>query len=1854
MGFLFRKQRERLRQLLDALVRSSVWGCTTEGISCIQGYLLVVSILLPPFFPTCFGSFLSRMAPRSRTSRRMPAFLSILALMLLTLLDTSAAVTEKKSPSRTFRVRARNSDNRSPLPQTAGMRTVRRFRGNPSNLGESTRRVNYAPVRPVGRNEDNKPRASESVHVVSLQSMNPQGKSQPVYRAAVTKLKIPEDDYIMEPKEVGVRVLSSQSMLVTWVDPQYEKSPKVDSNRHYTIRYREKGESARWDYKQINTRRALIDKLNPDAMYEFSVRISQGDQESQWSSSVFQRTPESAPTTAPENLYVELLRGKPTSVRVMWDELTDSAGKIKEYIVSYAPAMKPFGGKSLPYSGTSTSAIVDGLQPGERYIFKIRAANRRGQGPQSKAFTVTIPVGTAAKDLYHQSHREAFSKEERNTDNVISSESVEEDIQHPFPKTNFREHEVNTHSMEVTDDMETTTLIPKISTPSPRRQFRPMLNNRFNSNAGRRPLRTNSQNVGRRIIEHKPAPPPTVAVDDNETKDLQIEESDNHDTIEDKHSSKNDEEIANENRERDSSNVQFVDTQGKSSVNVDSRHDLEKIRSTSSISNPARKEPTSVNTRKNHLAKVSTHQKPVLTQISVDEVERDQSKIDRNSKSTSVGQKHSSLVPSPKVDTRQAHFSIPLNKETTLSIRDSVNSDLHAHKESRDSDTGLHDIKTKTFNGHRSSKMSDPKTRKQTMVRGIVKPVSSTTFSPTSTTTATTTTTTTTMTTTTATTAATTTTTETPLPSKINKQNVVVTHKKEASSSKPQQIPSYSGKSALSLLEYYRRRSSQVRANVGNKITSNGESKFQPVTTTQTTTSTTVVPTTLAPKAVKKTNQGNLLEVHARKKDPDLGSSDLSSRSSHVTSNQKKDMKKSEEKHSAHTSAIQVSKKGDKKISTSSKQNTGIHNVPVKKNNVAIISEPLQGIITSKEGQIPSVGSHSSEKTSNSQVHEDHPEERKNTHNMHRKQSTGLALYSKPTTESSFGSALLPSNRNVDSKKSFEKQGHDSSTSLSRDSLVQSHDTFDIEEDNHSQHQAKISTSDRESLSLSRSMPISESRPIYRTPGSIMSENEKKSSKVSSSGIDLPVKHVPAYSTKSDISTLDTRDVPSKQPSPEKEKFPARTRLSSYSNVRYLKNRNRNGNINNNKQSLETDFTKLEDEETLSAPPTLKENSHKPPAVSSSYMNSKRFALPKKTTTTVSPTTSRPQSTTRASPYRLLPSISRQLHYGRSSIHRTTTPPTTTPARTASPTYQSSLLRQRMLNSRLGSPLRRQFTRPLNRQGNSGTPNLASRVNTNGNTPSSNTGSLNGQRMIYGPEGTKWVVDLNRGVILNTEGRYLQDSQGKPLRVKLGGDGRTIVDLNGTPVVSPDGLPLFGHGRFSKPVASAQDRPVMSLGGRPLRGLEVARTTRPTTTRMTTTPTTTMTTTLPPTTTIITTPEPTTVEPTTEEPFIPTCAPGSFAQYDEEGNMIMGPDDKPDCYTEDSYSGQDLIVTTEAAERVTYFDLDQDYELIETTRRPIQTTTTRPPIIIEEPEIRSFDDNLVSEFDATGKKRFTAPYVSYISKDPNTPCSLTDALEHFQVDNLADLLPKEMKEELLPPKNISYNITVVAVEGCHSFVILDWAKPKQGDFITGYLVYSASYDDYLKNKWSTGTAGGTNFPIENLKPNTRYYFQIQARNPHGLGPMSPYVSFVTESDNPLLIVRPPGGEPIWIPYVFKHDSGYSGCHGKQYVKRTWYRKFVGVILCNSLRYKIYLSENLRDTFYTIGDSWGRGEDHCQFVDSYMEGKTDPFSEFQVMPPIKGYYRQYTQEPVMFGQIGYGTPHNYVGWYECGVPIPGKW
>ncbi|KAM4683522.1 target of Nesh-SH3 [Amazona ochrocephala] len=293
-----------------------------------------------------------------------------------------------------------------------------------------------------------------------------------------------------------------------------------------------------------------------------------------------------------------------------------------------------------------------------------------------------------------------------------------------------------------------------------------------------------------------------------------------------------------------------------------------------------------------------------------------------------------------------------------------------------------------------------------------------------------------------------------------------------------------------------------------------------------------------------------------------------------------------------------------------------------------------------------------------------------------------------------------------------------------------------------------------------------------------------------------------------------------------------------------------------------------------------------------------------------------------------------------------------------------------------------------------------------------------------------------------------------------------------------------------------------------------------------------------------------------------------------------------------------------------------------------------------------FSSSPTSETDSSGKPRYQAPHVKYMKKDDDVPCSITSSLEHFPQEEA-----NSKEEPTRPPQNPPTNLTVVTVEGCPTFVILDWEKP-DNDTVTEYEVVSTENGatDGEKEK-SIITTNQTHSTVENLKPDTSYEFHVKPKNPLGEGPSSNVVAFSTESADPR--VSEPismGKDAIWTEIPFNSDT-YSECKGKQYVKRTWYKKFVGVQLCNSLRYKIYLSDSLTGKFYNIGDQRGHGEDHCQFVDSFLDGRT---GQQEDLPVKDGFFRAVRQEPVKFGKIGGETNINYVRWYECGTSIPGKW
>ncbi|KAI4805101.1 hypothetical protein KUCAC02_009731 [Chaenocephalus aceratus] len=318
-------------------------------------------------------------------------------------------------------------------------------------------------------------------------------------------------------------------------------------------------------------------------------------------------------------------------------------------------------------------------------------------------------------------------------------------------------------------------------------------------------------------------------------------------------------------------------------------------------------------------------------------------------------------------------------------------------------------------------------------------------------------------------------------------------------------------------------------------------------------------------------------------------------------------------------------------------------------------------------------------------------------------------------------------------------------------------------------------------------------------------------------------------------------------------------------------------------------------------------------------------------------------------------------------------------------------------------------------------------------------------------------------------------------------------------------------------------------------------------------------------------------------------------------------------------------------------------------RRQQHTTSSAPALNTSRFDMNDnssvFSHSPVSDLDIMGKPRFVGPHVIYkTDKKPDEPCSITSSLSFFADEEGGD------QNVTGPPRAPPTNLTVVTVEGCPSFVILDWQK--SDNETREYEVVSTTKGPNGEEV-SVLTTNQTHTAVENLKPESSYEFTVTPKNELGAGPSSDPVTFSTESADPRVSEHASGKDAIWSQFPFKSDD-YSECNGKQYVKRTWYRKFVGIQLCNSLRYKLYMSDSLTGKFYNIGDQTGHGEDHCQFVDSFLDGRTGTQMFADQLPSRQGFYRAMRQEPVHFGEIGGKSHVTYVGWYECGTPIPGKW
>uniref|UniRef100_A0A3B5L3Z6 Fibronectin type III domain containing 1 n=1 Tax=Xiphophorus couchianus TaxID=32473 RepID=A0A3B5L3Z6_9TELE len=1435
--------------------------------------------------------------------------------------------------------------------------------------------------------------ASESVHVVSLQAQKALGQSLPNNGAATAKTSPPEPPEY-EAQDISVRVMSAKSVLISWVDPHLMQK---------MIRFREKGESARWEYKESNQRRIMIDTLSADGMYEFSVRISQGEKQGKWSVSVFQRTPESAPSGPPENFEVKPLRGKGTAVISTWDPPEEPNGRIREYILSYAPAIKPFGMKTITYREGTTKATIDGLTPGERYIFKIRATNRRGMGPQSKAFSVAMPrsSGTASslsKPKDTQTTSKTIIKQDIDKKSDLEPTEVPEG-----PITTPKPHNTNRRLRPLSQTRSYHSIFSSI---------RGSVRNTANRGSARGAEREHEEQVD----DKKPTTPSPVA--ETTTVVPEIKELDNN--------------VSPLSEEEVDYNVEPLTTETPS---------LKVL--TPSPTKSAFKRPYRPNRRP---IKIRVHQK--TGSKSTSSVSSADSSSSSSSSSTSSS---SSSATSPVSSTSENSFSS--SSRSSLS-HTSLLPSSHIPESEPSKKDNIESTNHETAKIHQKPNLTSTR---NSLTHG--KPLIV-----------------------------------------VNSQETESTLTDTSSS--VAERSSNAGSRFGSRYGYGRRQpGSFFRGNSTRLLNGN-----KPVVTTQ----------------FHLPSQSNN-QVISNTGSSDKTQSALTERSqNHETSNP------SDPKSSKSTSR-----------STLESQTTSDSSVFDK-------SHPAS------ESR-----SHGSKLSQNSQASTSHSSP---IHNL----NTDIS-----------GSSQSVSQRRSSSTSQNNKNSRGSDTSSNRDiSLSKRTENTDYNNKDDIESKAEGSTLN------SRAQTTQDSREEDRQDESSNKKTVGPRTRISSSFAErFPwlASHYPGRFTSSSRTSYPRQDA----------RTPLTRVSSSVGAERPLLRKTPtrvSGEAGDSRVPLKQETT--EDLKVTSRPDSMK---------NSVILNSGKSSLPNQhavTGDTRNPTTVSSTET-------LMSSNSGSLSLEKSSVLR-------------------------------------DFSEVTHKEISKSGDNMRENVDTLNTTSSHGSNKAVGQKFITGPDGTRWVVDLEKGVLMNQDGQVLQDSQGKAKRVVLGEDGRTIFDHMGSPLVSQEGIALFGHGRDSQPVVNPKDK-VLMIGGKPVLGLDVP----PPKTSTTTT-------TLAPTTTLEPTTDWTTEDFSTALPY-PTCPPGTFSKTDEFGYPILDPEGILDCYPEGENIDKRCL-------RELSYELLVQTTLPPTTTTIATTTTTTTVIPTTEPQVRVSNRGPVSEFDLSGKKRFTAPFVNYIQKDPGAPCSLTEALEYLQVDVLENLMEKDRMavNQNQPPKHKPQNFTVVAMEGCHSFIILDWAKPLKDDMVSGYMVHSASYDDVLNNRWSSKISNGTHLPVENLKPNSRYYFKVQAKNVFGLGPFSETLTYVTESDDPLLIDRPPGGEPIWIPFTFKYNTVHSSCKGSQYVKRTWYRKFVGVVLCNSLRYKIFMGDGLREPFYSIGDTLGQGEDHCQFVDSHKDGRTGPAYLSETLPTAQGYYRAYRQEPVTFGVIGRRTSHPFVGWYECGVPIPGKW
>ncbi len=129
-----------------------------------------------------------------------------------------------------------------------------------------------------------------------------------------------------------------------------------------------------------------VENLNPGTRYLFKVRAANGEGYSEYSNTI-DVTTRIEPPAAPGNLRVANLWAR--TIDLNWDDLSSNE-------TEFRIAISRDGGANWDNIGAlaanSTSFRVENLNPGTRYLFKVRAANGEGYSEYSNTIDVTTRI----------------------------------------------------------------------------------------------------------------------------------------------------------------------------------------------------------------------------------------------------------------------------------------------------------------------------------------------------------------------------------------------------------------------------------------------------------------------------------------------------------------------------------------------------------------------------------------------------------------------------------------------------------------------------------------------------------------------------------------------------------------------------------------------------------------------------------------------------------------------------------------------------------------------------------------------------------------------------------------------------------------------------------------------------------------------------------------------------------------------------------------------------------------------------------------------------------------------------------------------------------------------------------------------------------------------------------------------------------------------------------------------------------------------------------------------------------------------------------------------------------------------